>query len=393
MTIRSIAAALAAAGTLCAAPRTAGAQSVADVLTFLVTNQGVQTGSVERDREAALATSATISRALLANLATLPVPTSSSGFLYRLNPELGTVERTTQNFGPFFVERALTAGKGQVSLGAMFQQFRFTSLDGHDLRDGTLVTTANQFVDESSPFDVDQLTLDIAASVATLYGNVGVTDRLEVGVAVPMVALVVDGTRVNIYRGRTFTQATAHARAVGLADIVLRTKFTPYRENGAALAGAIDLRLPTGRSEDLLGAGSRSVRFSAIGSVESGRLSSHANAGITVGGLATEFSYGGALAVAATGRVTLIGELIGRLIDAPGGIVPVAAPHPTLRGVETIRLTADGSRLSMISGAPGVKWNVSQTWVLSANVSIPVTKGGLTARFTPFVGLDYAFGR
>jgi hypothetical protein len=392
MTNKSIGPALATAALLCASPA-AHAQSVADVLTFLVTNQGVQTGSVERDREAALATSNTISRALLANLATLPVASSSSGFLYRLNPELGTVERATQNFGPFFVERALTAGKGQISFGATFQQLRFTSLDGHDLRDGSLVTTANQFVDESEPFDVDRLTLDIDASVATLYGNVGVTDRLEIGVAAPMVALVVDGSRINTYRGRTFTQATAHARSVGLADLVVRTKFTPYRENGAALAGAIDLRLPTGRNEDLLGAGSRSVRFAAIGSLESGRFSSHANAGITVGGLATEFTYGGALAVAATERVTVIGEIVGRLLDSSGGIVPVIASHPTLREVETIRLTSDNTRLSMVVAAPGVKWNLSETWVLSANVSIPLTKGGLTAPFTPFVGLDYAIGR
>jgi hypothetical protein len=392
MSIKSIAAMIATAAAL-AVPRAAGAQSVTDILTFLVTNQGVQTGSVERDREAALATSATISRALLASLATLPVATSSSGFVYRLNPELGTVERATQNFGPFFVERAMTAGKGQVSIGATFQQFRFTSLDGHDLRDGSLVTTANQFADENAPFDVDQLTLAISASVATLYGNVGITDFLEVGVAAPMVSLLVDGTRINTYRGRTFTQASAHARALGLADVVLRTKFTPYRENGAALAGAIDLRLPTGRNEDLLGAGSRSVRFSAIGSLENGRFSSHANAGVTVGGLATELTYGGALAVAATGRLTLIGEFVGRLLDSAGGIVPVVAPHPTLRGVETIRLTADGSRLNMISAAPGVKWNLSDTWVLSASVSIPLTKGGLTAPFTPFVGLDYAIGR
>jgi len=368
------------------------AQSVSDVLTFLVTNQGVQTGSVERDREAALATGATISNALLANLATLPVPTSSSGFLYRLNPDLGTVERASQNFGPFFVERALTAGKGQVSFGLSFQQLRFTSLDGHDLRNGSLVTTANQFVDETAPFDVDQLTLDISASMATLYGNVGVTDRIEVGFAVPMVSLVVDGTRVNTYRGRTFTQATAHARATGMTDLVLRSKFTAYKEGSTALAGAVDVRLPTGRSEDLLGTGTQSVRLAAIGSAESGRVSTHANLGVTFGGLAREFSYAGAVALAPTGKLTVIGEFLGRLIDTPGGIVAVSAPHPTLQDVETIRLTSAGSRLNMVSIAPGVKWNVSNTWVVSANVSIPLTNDGLTAPFTTFIGLDYALG-
>src|SRR6202049_5295120 len=88
----------------------AGAQSVSDVLTFLLTNESVQTGSVERDRNAAQGTRDTISRALLANLATLPVPTSSGGFAYRLSPELGTMERTTQSFGPFFVQRAQPPG-------------------------------------------------------------------------------------------------------------------------------------------------------------------------------------------------------------------------------------------------------------------------------------------
>jgi hypothetical protein len=371
----------------------ASAQSVSDVVTFLMTNQNVQTGSPDRDRQSAAAASATISRALLANLATLPVATSSSGFVYRLNPELGTMERATQSFGPFFVERAMTAGKGQVSLGVTFQQLRFTALDGHDLRDGTLVTTANQFTDQTTPYDVDRLTLAINASVATLYGNVGVTDRIEVGVAAPMVALTVDGSRVNTYYGRQFTQATAHARAVGLADLVLRTKFTPYREHGSAIAGAVDLRLPTGRSEDLLGAGSRSARFSLIGSLESGRVSTHANAGVTVGGLATEVSYGGAMALAATGRLTVIGEAIGRFLDSPSGIIPVTAPHPTLRDVETIRVTSTADRLNMVSIVPGVKWNLSETWVLAANVTIPLTKGGLTAPFTPFIGLDYAVGR
>src|SRR5206468_7404491 len=153
------------------ASRSASAQSVSDVLAFLVTNQSVSTGSVERDREAALATSVTISRALAANLATLPVTSSSGAFVYRLNPELGTVERATHTFGPFFTERASSAGRHQASFGLTLQQLHFTSLDGRDLRDGSLITTANQFTDEKTPFDVDQLTLNVNASVATLYGN------------------------------------------------------------------------------------------------------------------------------------------------------------------------------------------------------------------------------
>ena len=118
--------------TLVALASSGSAQTVSDALTFLMTNQSVQTGDFERDRTAAEATSETISRAILANLATLPVATSSSGFLYRLNPELGTVERATQSFGPFFVERALTAGRHQASIGLTFQQLRFENVRPND---------------------------------------------------------------------------------------------------------------------------------------------------------------------------------------------------------------------------------------------------------------------
>ena len=246
----------------------AGAQSVSDVLTFLVTNQSVQTGNIARDRNAAQATSDTIGRALRANLATLPAPSTSAAFLYRLNPELGTVERATQTFGPSFVERAQTAGRHQISYGLAFQYLRFDSLDGKNLRDGSLVTTANKFTDEAAPFDADHLTLNIDASVATLYGSVGITDRLDVSVLVPMVSLQVSGSRIDNYRGQAFMQATASSHAVGLADLIVRSKYALYNSGGTGVAAAVDLRLPTGREVDLLGAGSASTKFSGIGSLE-----------------------------------------------------------------------------------------------------------------------------
>ena len=371
----------------------ASAQTVSDTLTFLMTNQSVPTGDLALDRSAALAASATVSRALLENLATIPVPTSSSGFVYRLNPALGTDERASETFGPFFVERALTAGRGEASFGITFQQLNFNSLDGRNLRDGSLVTTANQFVDEATPFDEDRLSLDISARVATLYGNIGVTDRLEVGVAVPMVDLTLDGTRVNTYRGSPFTQAVASARAIGLADIVARTKYTVYDDDGEALAAAVDVRLPTGRQDDLLGTGSLSVKLGAIGSLEQGRTATHVNAGVTLGGLAREIDYGAAFGFAATPRATISGEVLGRWIDGLGQLVPVTAPNPTLMQVDTIRLAADTSSVNMITLVPGIKWNVATTWVLAANVAVPLTSGGLTTRLTPFVGVDYTIGR
>jgi hypothetical protein len=369
----------------------ASAQTVSDILLFLLTNESVPTGSPARDRAAAVATSDTISRMVLASLATLPVPTSSGGFVYRLNSELGTVERTTPGFGPSFVERAQAVGRGQASFGLTFQHLRFDALDGRNLRDGSFVTTANEFPDEAAPFDVDQLTLALDASVATLYGGVGVTDRLEIGFAAPMVLLNVEGTRINIYRSGAFTQASARARAAGLADLVARAKYTVYDAPHGALAAAVDVRLPTGRMEDLLGAGATSTLISGIGSVGGGPVTAHMNAGMSMGGLAREVRYSGALEVAAAPRFTAIGEVLGRWIDTPGHIVTESTANQILPGVQIVRLVPGTSGLRTLTAVPGLKWNVSDTWVLAASVTIPLTSSGLTAPMTPFVGLDYAW--
>jgi len=381
-------------GTVCIAFQASAvcAQSVSDVLTFLVTNQSIQTGNVARDRNAAQATADTIGRALLANLATLPSPSTSGAFLYKLNPALGTVERATQTFGPSFVETAQTVGRNQVALGMSFQYLRFDSLDGMNLRNGSLVTTANKFADESAPFDAERLTLNIDANVATLYGTVGLTDRLDLSVLVPMVSLEVSGSRLDNYRGQTFLQANASSHAVGLADMIVRSKYELYTTGNSGVAAAVDVRLPTGRQSDLLGAGSASTKFSAIGSVENGQLSVSANTGVVVGGLAHEADYDVGVAIAAKPRLTLTSELLGRWISGLGGVINATTPNPALTGVQTIRLTPNNASLNMITLVPGFKWNVSDTWVLAANVMAPLTSSGLTTRLTPFIGLDYALG-
>jgi len=89
----------------------------------------------------------------------VPLASSSSGFVYRLNPQFGTMERVTEGFGAFFVERATTALEGQASFGVSAVTAGFDRLGDLHLRDGSLVTIANQFRDEAQPFDTEALTL------------------------------------------------------------------------------------------------------------------------------------------------------------------------------------------------------------------------------------------
>ena len=382
---------------VCAAAQggaTGDPSTVQDILAFLVTNQGVPTSDFDRDREAAEATRATLTSALLSAVATLPVNTSSSGFTYRFNPTLGTVERASETFGPFFVERALTSGAGQASFGFTFQYASFQSLDGYDLEDGRFVTVANQFRDEPEPFDVETLTLRVTTSTATVYGNVGLTDRIDVGVAVPLVRLDISGSRNNTYRGNTLLQARATAEALGFADVAVRSKvrLTPAGRAGAVAAG-LEVRLPTGREEDLLGAGELAMRFAGLASAEAGRTTLHGNFTFGTGGIGREISYGAAVAVAATQHFTVVGEVLARRIAGVQRISEVIAPHPRIGGVDTLRLIPNGEDQTTAFAVTGFKWNVGGTWLLHGHVLWPMTDGGLTARFTPTVALDYSFTR
>jgi hypothetical protein len=369
----------------------AAQQTVSDVLGFLVTNQAIPTGDVERDRAAGEAARDTITRALLVNLTSVPLATSSSGFLYRLNPELGTVERATESFGGFFVERALTAGRGRSSFGISATTSAFTQLDGRELRDGTLVTVAMRFRDEPAAFDTETLTLRLRSSTMTVFGSYGVTDRLEIGGAVPFVRLNLEGQRINVYRGETFLQASGTAVASGVADVALRAKYTLMSAPHGGIAAAAELRLPTGDEASLLGAGSSAYRLMMIGSVEEGPLALHGNAALVRGGVSDEVNFSGAASIALSPRVTLAGELLGRRVPDLRDITLSAQPHPTSFGVDTLRLAPGASGTTLMNAVAGIKWNIGSTLVLGGQVAWPLTSRGLTAAVTPSLGLEYAF--
>jgi hypothetical protein len=376
-------------------PSRAAAQdgSLAEVLSFLLTNRAVQTGDFERDTEAAAATRDTVNRLLIAELATQPPSLSSVAFVYRFNSGLGTVERASDSFGSFFTERSLTAGRGQAAVGMSLRTAGFRSLDGRDLRDGRFLTTANQFRDEPEPFDVETLTLDLSSRVLTFTGTFGLTDRIDVSAAVPIVSLSMTGNRVNTYRGDRVVQATADASASGLGDVAVRAKLGVVNGRSGGLAVAGEVRLPTGDEANLLGAGEAAVSALVIGSAERGPLGYHGNVSVSGGGLSSEVAYRGAVTFNATDRVMVAGELLGRRLADAGRIITMRAPHPTIRNVDTIRLVPEDTSVTTTAAVFGAKWNVTGTWLLSGHVLLPVSERGLRSGTVTQIGLDYAFGR
>jgi hypothetical protein len=372
-------------------PHIAGAQeTLRDAVGALLTNQAVQTGDFQRDRAAAEAARDTLVQSLLVNLTTAPIGTSSGGFLYRLNPELGTVERASESFGTFFVERALTAGQGCFSFGFTTTTSSFNQWNGTPLADGSLITVANKFRDEAQPFDTEALSMHLRASTVTLLGNIGVTDHFDVGVAVPIAKISLDGQQINMYRGTSLVQASADGTASGLADIAVRAKYAFVASSHGGIAASGEIRLPTGDEQNLLGAGSTSWRILGVGSLENGPVGVHFNGGIVRGGVSDETIFSGALSVAVHPRATFTGEFLQRHVSELREFVLAPAPHPTVAGVDTFRLTAGLEGTNLLTAIAGVKWNVTDTLVIGAHVLWPVIDRGLTSTITPSVGIEYS---
>ncbi len=368
-------------------------QTVSDALSFLLTNRSIPTDDFIQDEQAAAATRDTISDFLLVELSTLPISSSAGGFTYRLDGTLGTMVLSSDSFGPFFVERSLTGGERQLSFGLSYQRARYHEIDGRNLRNGTMVATASRARGETDAFDVETLVLQLDTDSVTLAGNFGVTDRFDVSAAIPLVRLTLSGQRIDNYRGREVVQATAAATASGFGDLVVRTKYNVLRRGASGVAVGSEIRLPTGNEQNLLGAGHAALQPRVIASLEGDRVALHGNLGYALRTPSNELDYGGAITVAAIPRLTLVGEVLGRRLGSFGHLTETIAPHPSLAGIDTIRLTSVPQATNRVIAMAGVKWNVARTLLLTANVMRPLTDSGLNARWVPTVTFDYSFQR
>ena len=225
-------------------------------------------------------------------LSRIPLGSSSGGFTFRFDPAAGTFTRTTPTFGPSFAERAVTVGKGKVTFGFNFQRATYDGFEGSDL-DGGIRFYLRHIPFASPPvfFEGDvveeTLRLDLKTSTSILFGSYGVTDQLEVALAVPIVSVDLNAdvdarilrlatqTSVDIHRfpnGSDQATFSDSGSASGIGDILVRAKyvFTQFEDGG--LAAGVDLRLPTGDEDELLGIGTTQATAMFIGSRQYGRF-------------------------------------------------------------------------------------------------------------------------
>jgi hypothetical protein len=376
-------------------------------------------------------------QSIVSLLSTFPLGSSSGGFTYVFDPAVGSFSRGSQSFGPVFAERALTIGRQRLGIGMNYQHAGYDTFEGKDLRDGEIKffvrhidccsatdPTTGDSSNLSPAFEGDiieaALSLDLKADTVAVFLNYGITDRLDLGAAIPIVHVSMDasvratiqristaGTNIHTFPGDDPNSGvfTSAGSATGIGDIVLRGKYNFLKIEGGGLAAALDLRLPTGDEEELLGSGAAQAKVFLIASTERGMFSPHANIGYTFSGEGSaglrqfdEFNYVGGLELAPARRLTIAADLLGRTIRDAGRLRDTQETFQFVQlgqtNVQTTTRTQLGlqeGNLNLVLGSTGVKYNPTGSLVISFNLLFPLTDTGLRDRVTPTIGFDYSF--
>lgn len=416
-----------------------------------LSNNG-QAGS--RADAAAIAAVLSFSDRFRAQFANFPLGTSTGGFTFTRDAS-GTYQRGSTSFGPAFAERANTIGRGKFSAGVNFQHTSFDTFGGLDLNDGSVTfylphtdcCPPNQQPTPLTPgFEGDlveaSLQLKATSDTVVMMANYGVTDRFDFGVALPISHVTLEANvHATIIRLSSAGATTVHTfsptggdqvtsdipregSSTGIGDILLRSKYTLISTGGTGVAAAVDLRLPTGDEDNLLGIGTTQAKLYAIASAGNDRVATHFNFGFTLSGtgelqqtggftsigVSDEVNYAGGIEYVAHPTLTIIADVLGRTLLDAGQVEAVNKTYQYRVGAGATAgeplLTSSTNPISnqpyrqlelrsghqnLVLGAVGAKYNVAPNLLISGHVLFPLNKGGLRDRSTIAIGIDYAF--
>ena len=338
---------------------------------------------------------------------------------------------TSTSAGPIFAERAQTLGRGRVLAGVNRSAFNFSSLRGVPLRDVQVnFTHSNNNAPGCSQAEGDDcakygvpllenesiavnLDLDIDVAVTSFYLTYGLSDRVDIGFALPVLQNSFRGTsnaQITPFGGTTAVHffagtpqnpvlnatRTTSASAFGIGDVAARLKFNASRSKTTGVAFLLDARFPTGSVDDLMGSGEFVGRGMAIVSTRIGNFSPHVNAGylfraerdLANDAVLATLGFDHLLGKGITLAADVLSELqVGRSrLTLPGTVQYDAPFRRTLQPTNIPERRDD-----VVNGSFGFKFTTSSRVTAIANALFPLNDGGLRSRATLTGGLEYAF--
>lgn len=381
------------------APAVAGAQAIVNQLTTALAR-----------------TSAAVERSFAR---ALPLPAPSTGVSYSFDPATGNFQRDPATFGQIYLERADPLGLHRLNLSFIYQYVSLDSLEGHDA--GNLRSDPIPITDTAAAVAIPTLSIGADVHQFLFAGSYGITESLEVSVAVPLMYSVLS---VNApVQAAALTpigdviviqdRVAESEQPVGIGDVLLRAKYRFAELPDLHLAAGLVLRFPSGEESALQGIGFFQVTPKLIASTRIfepapwARLQGHVNAGIDfdtedVGASDARWGFGldwGFTENMTTSIAFLAQNEFARVAPAGTFTFPACrsdlvtcAIDPAARGntQQLFGLTGDRPDYYTFSiGGRGALWR--DTLFALVNVAIPLNDGFVRTAPIPLIGFEATF--
>jgi len=256
-----------------------------------------------------------------------------------------------------------------------------------------------------------ELEMNVNVVVGTISATYGVTDFIDIGVAIPLVRTEVSGRSeaqmlpfgtgaIHRFGGTAvdpILRATAsmEGSASGIGDIAGRLKINLGQSTRMGVALLTEFRLPTGDEENLLGVGAAQLRVTGLYSAQLGTFSPHLNLGYAAR-MGENQTDGVVIQAAFDNLVTEWATLsMGIESELQVGENPVSLPNvfqleqPYVRQFPATNIpNTDGD---LLRASIGGKFTVRGGTVLVVNGIFPLRDVGLQPDFIWTIGLDFPF--
>ncbi len=400
--------------------------------------------------EASNATINSFSNFVSANISSFPLSSTTAGLTFDFST--GVPVATATSLGPIFAERAQTLGSRRFNIGFNFSHLNLAKLRGVNTED-IRFTFVHDDIGGGGPAGFDpsgiigddnfgtefdminmEMNLDFNASILAFYVAYGVTNRLDISIAVPFVTVSVEGQPVATMNSLTSLSRTAPGdtvpgtpvhfwgdtsdvnltfrptplkeEAVGIGDISFRLKYNFLRGRKIDMAAFVEYRATTGRAEDLLGAGDPSYKLQFILSSIMDKFSPHINLAyekreseLQRDRALINLGYDQKLAESVTLALDFLGAF-----ETGKQIKEFIYPEPiTIQGGgrneqwsayrQEVSLTniPNFSNDNILDASAGLKFTPKENLIVMANVIVPLNNSGLRSDFVPTVGFEFNF--
>lgn len=349
----------------------------------------------------------TIQRIALRGL-DFPTTSTTPGFTYRFDFALGSFQREPVVTGPVFVERPETIGKGHLDVGLSFLWADSDRIDGGSfgLIAGDL--SINPF-GGGPPLDLVTLSLDdfsLKSFITGLSATYGITDWWDVNALLPVIETTLGARGVSFRSGTPPRAVSFDNSAFGVGDLLLRTKIRLLDGPLAQLASGLDLRCPTGTSEDFHGLGDVVVRpFLTVGRAVG---SHHLHVSVAIDANADDLErsrvrYAGGASLQVIKGLSLLLDFVGssaftRDVFTLHSNSPVILPPETGVDIIAVSTTTAGNTVTaaiprddVVDLSAALKLSIADRVVGYAGAIVPLTTAGLQPGVAIAWGVEYTF--